>query len=48
MPKAQLKALNEGLMTALIEITTQGSTAILTMNTAENRHNPTFINEFNQ
>ena len=48
MLKAQLKALNEGLMTALIEITTQGSTAILTMNTAENRHNPTFINEFNQ
>lgn len=47
MLKARLNALKEALMTALIEITTQQNVAILTMNTAENRHNPTFINEFN-
>ena len=31
-------ALNEGLMTHLIDITIQGSAAVLAMNTAENRH----------
>lgn len=41
-------ALNEGLMTHLIDITIQGSAAVLAMNTAENRHNPEFIAEFNQ
>lgn len=35
-------------MTRLIDITTQGSIAVLTMNTAENRHNPEFLSEFNQ
>lgn len=35
-------------MTRLIEITMQGSTAVLAMNTAENRHNPEFLTEFNQ
>ena len=35
-------------MTRLIEITIQGSTAILSMNSAENRHNPEFLAEFNQ
>jgi enoyl-CoA hydratase/carnithine racemase len=36
------------LMTRLIEVTIQGSSAVLTMNTAENRHNPEFLAEFNQ
>ena len=35
-------------MTRLIDITTQGSIAVLTMNTVENRHNPEFLSEFNQ
>jgi len=35
-------------MTRLIEITIQGSTAVLAMNTPENRHNPEFLAEFNQ
>ena len=35
-------------MTALIKITTERNVAILTMNTAENRHNPSFIAELNQ
>lgn len=35
-------------MTRLIEITIQGSAAVLAMNTAENRHNPEFLIEFNQ
>lgn len=35
-------------MTRLIEITIQGHIAVLTMNTAENRHNPEFLSEFNQ
>jgi enoyl-CoA hydratase/carnithine racemase len=35
-------------MTHIIEIKTQGSTAVLTMNTVENRHNPEFLSEFNQ
>jgi enoyl-CoA hydratase/carnithine racemase len=35
-------------MTRLIDITTQGSIAVLTMNTAENRQNPEFLSEFNQ
>jgi enoyl-CoA hydratase/carnithine racemase len=35
-------------MTRLIEMTTQGSTAVLVMNSAENRHNPEFLAEFNQ
>lgn len=35
-------------MTRLIELTTQDSIAVLTMNTAENRHNPEFLAEFNQ
>ncbi len=35
-------------MTRLIEITTQGSTAVLAMNTPENRQNPEFLTEFNQ
>ena len=35
-------------MTRLIELTTQDSIAVLTMNTAENRHNPEFLAEFHQ
>lgn len=35
-------------MTRLIELTTQDSIAVLTMNTAENRHNPEFLAEFSQ
>jgi enoyl-CoA hydratase/carnithine racemase len=35
-------------MTRLIEITIQGSSAVLAMNSAENRHNPEFLTEFNQ
>jgi enoyl-CoA hydratase/carnithine racemase len=35
-------------MTRLIKITIQGSTAVLAMNTPENRHNPEFLAEFNQ
>ena len=35
-------------MTELIKITTEQNVAILTMNTAENRHNPSFIAELNQ
>ena len=35
-------------MARLIEITIQGSTAVLSMNSAENRHNPEFLAEFNQ
>lgn len=35
-------------MTRLIEIEFQDSIAVLTMNTAENRHNPEFLTEFNQ
>lgn len=35
-------------MTRLIDITIQGTAAVLAMNTAENRHNPEFITEFNQ
>jgi enoyl-CoA hydratase/carnithine racemase len=35
-------------MTRLIDITIQSSTAVLAMNTAENRHNPEFLAEFNQ
>jgi len=35
-------------MTRLIEITMQGSAVVLAMNTAENRHNPEFLTEFNQ
>lgn len=35
-------------MTRLIEIELQKSIAVLTMNTAENRHNPEFLTEFNQ
>jgi enoyl-CoA hydratase/carnithine racemase len=46
--KAQLNALKEARMTALIKITTEQNVAILTMNTAENRHNPSFIAELNQ
>ncbi|WP_457934502.1 enoyl-CoA hydratase/isomerase family protein [Pseudoalteromonas sp. SCSIO 43210] len=34
-------------MANLIELTTKNNTAILTMNTAENRHNPVFLAEFN-
>jgi enoyl-CoA hydratase/carnithine racemase len=39
---------NEVLMTRLIEIELQKGIAVLTMNTAENRHNPEFLAEFNQ
>ena len=35
-------------MTRLIELTMQDSIAVLTMNTAENRHNPEFLAEFHQ
>lgn len=35
-------------MTRLIEMTAQGSIAVLTMNAAENRHNPEFLSAFNQ
>lgn len=35
-------------MTRLIEIAIQGNIAVLTMNTAENRHNPEFVAEFFQ
>ncbi len=35
-------------MTRLIELSTQGNIAVLTMNTAENRHNLEFLTEFNQ
>ncbi len=35
-------------MSNLIEFNSQGSVAILAMNTAENRHNPEFLVEFNQ
>lgn len=34
-------------MANIIELTTKNNTAILTMNTAENRHNPAFLAEFN-
>ncbi|MEI8623823.1 enoyl-CoA hydratase/isomerase family protein [Pseudoalteromonas sp. B28] len=34
-------------MANLIELTTKNNIAILTMNTAENRHNPAFLAEFN-
>jgi enoyl-CoA hydratase/carnithine racemase len=40
--------LSEGLMTRLIEMTTQGSTAVFAMNSLENRQNPEFLTEFNQ
>ncbi len=35
-------------MTALIEFKNENNTAILTMNTAENRHNPAFLAQLNQ
>lgn len=35
-------------MTRLIDLATQDSIAVLTMNAAENRHNPEFLAEFNQ
>lgn len=35
-------------MSPLIELSYQDTVAVLTMNTAENRHNPEFIREFNQ
>jgi len=35
-------------MSNLIEFICEGTVAVLTMNTAENRHNPQFINDFNQ
>lgn len=35
-------------MTRFIAIKTEESTAVLTMNTPENRHNPEFLAEFNQ
>lgn len=35
-------------MTTLIELTVQDTVAVLTMNTAENRHNPEFLQVFNQ
>lgn len=36
------------LMTNLIELACEGTIATLTMNTAENRHNPEFLQIFNQ
>jgi enoyl-CoA hydratase/carnithine racemase len=41
-------SLGKVLMTRLIEMTTQGSAAVLVMNAAENRHNPEFLAECNQ
>jgi len=35
-------------MNNLIELANQGTIAVLTMNSVENRHNPEFINAFNQ
>lgn len=35
-------------MSQLVELTLQGSVAVLIMNTAENRHNPDFLVQFNQ
>uniref|UniRef100_UPI003564C259 enoyl-CoA hydratase/isomerase family protein n=1 Tax=Pseudoalteromonas sp. TaxID=53249 RepID=UPI003564C259 len=35
-------------MTRFIALSTEQSTAVLTMNTSENRHNPAFLTELNQ
>ncbi|MGK0248905.1 MAG: enoyl-CoA hydratase/carnithine racemase, partial [Oleispira sp.] len=40
--------LREGLMTRLIEMKTEGSSAVLAMNSLDNRQNPEFLAEFNQ